>query len=164
MKQTLLLLSIISSGLVGGLLYGWTVSVLPGLRRITDTNYVSTMQSINRQIINPLFTIPYIIAPAILAVAAVVHFRAGQNRRAGLLASASVTYLVGVIGVTFGGNIPLNNTLDAFDLGSSGANAITSVRSHYEGRWNSWHYARTVASVVAFSLTTAAAVAAGEAD
>lgn len=164
MKQPLLLLSLLSTGLVGGLMYGWTVSVLPGLRKISDTNYVSTMQSINREIINPGFTVPFIVTPLILAVAAVVHIRAGQSRRGWILASAAVTYALGLLGVTFGGNIPLNNTLEAFDLAAGAPNAIAAMRADYEGPWNTWHYVRTAASVIAFGLAAATALVADEAD
>ncbi len=80
---------------------------------MSDTEYVSTMQSINRAIINPAFVIPFIATPAILGGAALLEFRAGNSRRAWCLIAAAATYTVGVIGVTAGGNIPLNNALDA---------------------------------------------------
>ena len=52
-SNTLLAAATISSGLVSGLLYGWTVSVIPGLKKVPDTAYVETMQHINRAIIKP---------------------------------------------------------------------------------------------------------------
>jgi len=162
MRNTTLVLSILSSGLVGGLMYGWTASVLPGLRHVNDTTYLTTMQTINRKIINPAFTIPFTITPIILAIAAVVFFRAGDARRGWLLASATATYVLGVVVVTVGGNIPLNNELDAFELSTASEAALPGMRREYEGPWNTWHYARTAASVIAFALSAVAAIVESE--
>ncbi|MEM7322793.1 MAG: anthrone oxygenase family protein [Actinomycetota bacterium] len=165
LPNALLGTSIIVTGLMSGLWYGWTVSVIPGTRRVADTNYVETMQHINRAIINPAFIIPFMGIPVLLGVAALVQFRSGDTRRGLLLVGATGTYLVGVLGVTVGGNVPLNDALDAFDLTGSSDQAIGDRRHSYETPWNRWHYLRTLANVGAFALTAAAAlVAATETD
>lgn len=164
MKTGTLLASIVLSGLIGGLMFGWSVSVLPGLRKVSDVNYLSTMQSINRHIINPRFTIPFVVTPVVLAVAAIVHFQTGQTGRGWILALACLSYIFGVGAVTAGGNIPLNNTLDRFVIDAASPEAIAAQRGNYEGRWNAWHYARTVASIGAFALTASAALVATESD
>ena len=84
--------------------------------KVGDHTYVETMQDINRAIINPAFIVPFMGVPLALGAASVLHFRTGDTRRGWLLASATGTYLVGVLGVTIRGNIPLNDALDAFDL------------------------------------------------
>lgn len=105
--NTLLLgTSIIGIGLVAGLLYGWTFSVIPGTTQVGDRTYVETMQRINRTIINPAFIIPFMGTPLALTAASVLHLRSGDAQRGWLLAGATGTYLVGVLGVTIGGNIP----------------------------------------------------------
>lgn len=165
LPDTLLGTSIIATGLMSGLWYGWTVSVIPGTRRVADTNYVDTMQHINRAIINPAFIIPFMGIPVLLVAAAFVQFRSGDARRGWLLAGAAGTYLIGVLGVTVGGNVPLNDALDAFDLSGSNDEAIGARRHSYETPWNRWHYVRTAANVGAFALAaTAALVAATETD
>lgn len=156
-RTALLVIAIVSSGLMAGLFYGWVVSVIPGLRKVDNTTYVSTMQSINREIVNPWFVIPFMTVPLLLGATAIVEFRAGNNRRAWYLASAAVTYVVGVLGVTVGGNIPLNDTLDAVDLGSLAGDALDRTRHDYETPWNRWHNLRTAASVLAFAIATVAA-------
>lgn len=158
MNDAMALLSILSTGLVAGLMYGWTTSVLPGLRHVDDRTYLTTMQTINRRIINPAFTVPFTITPVILAVAAVVFFNAGQTRQGWLLATSAATYALGVIGVTVGGNIPLNNDLDTFDLHVATDETRDQQRRRYEGPWNRWHYARTAASVGALTLAATAAI------
>ena len=158
LKTALLAGGIVTTGLMSGLLYGWSVSVIPGTRRVAATNYVDTMQHINRAIINPAFVIPFMGIPLVLGGAAIMQFRAGDHRRGWLLASATATYAVGVLGVTIGRNVPLNDALDAFDLGNSTDDAIDRRRNSYETPWNRWHYLRTLASVGSFALAAGAAL------
>ncbi len=162
LRTAILFSSVLSAGLMAGLLYGWMVSVIPGTARISDRNYVSTMQSINRAIINPAFVVPFIIVPGVLGAAAFIHWRNGQARTATWLAAGAVTYLVGVLGVTFGGNVPLNNSLDAFDLAAASDAALAEQRRNYEGPWNRWHRIRTAASVLSLAFASIAALSDGE--
>lgn len=163
MIRTVLLSSaLIGTGLVSGLFYGWAVSVNPGLKRVPDTTYVTTMQNINRAIINPLFLIPFLGVPVVLAGATISQFRAGDARRGWYLASATVIYLFGVLGITVGGNVPLNNALDSFDLAAASEQALATRRQTYETPWVRWHNIRTAASVVSFSLVSVAAIISDE--
>lgn len=162
-RVVLLVGSIVVVGLIAGLFFGWVVSVIPGLKKVNDTTYVSVMQNINREIINPWFVIPFMVAPLLLGAAAVVEFRAGNTRRSWTLSVAAITYLVGVLGVTIGGNIPLNNSLDAFDSSATSSNVLSRTRREYETPWNRWHNLRTTASVLAFvTAATAATISDGE--
>lgn len=162
-KDILLAASLLSTGLMAGLLYGWSVSVIPGLRRTTDLAYVGTMQHINRAIINPAFVIPFMGVPIVLGAAAVAQFRAGDARRGWLLAGATASYVVGVLGVTIGRNIPLNDALDTFRVDERDAGAMEVRRETYERPWNHWHYLRTFGSVGAFTLAVTAALVAADA-
>jgi len=161
-KTALLGGGIVTTGLMSGLLYGWSVSVIPGTKRVPAGNYVDTMQHINRAIINPAFIVPFMGIPLILAGAAVMQFRAGDHRRGWLLTGATVTYVVAVLGVTVGRNVPLNDALDAFDLRGSTSDAVERRRTTYERPWNRWHHLRTIASVGSFALAAAAALVAAD--
>ncbi len=158
--------ALVVTGLAAGLLFGWMVSVLPGLARIDDRTYVATMQTINREIINPAFLATFFLPPVLLGLAAVLT-RGDGSDRAVYLGLAAVIYLIGVLGVTVAGNVPLNNSLDAFDLqavaGSdpdstevTGNPELAHRRRTYETPWNRWHALRTAASVVALGLASAA--------
>lgn len=151
---------IVTTGLMSGLLYGWSVSVIPGTKRVPAGNYVDTMQHINRAIINPAFIVPFMGIPLVLGGAAVMQFRTGDHRRGWLLTGATATYLVGVLGVTIGRNVPLNDALDAFDIRGSTSDAVERRRTTYERPWNRWHHLRTLASVGSFALAAAAALVA----
>ncbi len=161
-RLVLLIVSLVSAGLMAGLFFGWSVSVIPGLRRVDDRSYVQTMQSINVAIVNPVFVIPFFVTPMFLAAAAIAEYRVGNTRRAWVLGVAAATYLFGVLGVTVGGNIPLNDQLDAFDLPSSQSESLRTARADYEQPWNRWHTVRTVLSVVTFAIAAVAATIATE--
>lgn len=148
--RILLTVAVVSSGLMAGLFFAWMVSVIPGTARAADVSYVDTMQAINRAIVNPWFVVPFLVTPLLLASAAALEWRAGNTRRAWVLVGAAVSYVVGVLAVTFGGNVPLNNQLDAFDLAGSTPSAIADMRGRYEGPWNRWHAVRTVVSIASF--------------
>lgn len=148
--RTLLLTAVVSSGLMAGLFFAWMVSVIPGTARVSDLSYIDTMQAINRAIVNPWFVVPFVVTPLLLAGAAALEWRAGNTRRAWFLLGAAVSYVLGVLAVTVGGNIPLNNELDAFDLTGSPPASVAEMRDRYEGPWNRWHAVRTVVSIASF--------------
>ncbi len=149
---------IVGSGLIAGLFWGWMVAVGPGLADVDDQTYVASMQSINRAILNPVFIVTFIGSAFVLAGATIIDFRAGNTRRASWLLAATVTYVVGVIGITMGGNVPLNDTLEAFDLAGAGEAAVSAARADYEGPWNRLHAIRSIANVVAVSFASVAAL------
>lgn len=147
-----LLLALLATGAMGGLWYGWVVSVIPGTRRVDDRTYVRSMQSINEAILNPGFLAVFVGIPVILALAVVVHFAADQQRRAWWLLAATITYVVGVLGVTAARNVPLNDGLATCDLDTAGDDEVGRARAAYEAPWNRWHNVRTVANGLAFGM------------
>lgn len=163
-KQLLLTTGIVATGIMAGLWYGWSVSVIPGTRKIASTEYVGLMQHINREILTPRFLVPFVGIPLVLGAAALLQFRAGDQRRGFVLTASAATYVIGVFGVTAAGNVPLNDALDSFDLAGSTAEQIEQRRDSYEGPWNRWHTVRTIGNLVAFTLATSAAVLADRSD
>lgn len=163
-RTILLVASIVSTGLVAGFFFGWIVASIPGLKVVSDRTYVTTMQSINRAIINPAFIGPFMGTPFLLAAAALLEWRAGNTRRAWVLVSAAVTYFFGVVAVTVGGNIPLNDALEAFESEGASDESVAGIRHRYEGPWNRWHYVRTTLNVVAFGLAAASALVTVDAE
>ncbi|MBO0947037.1 anthrone oxygenase family protein [Fibrella forsythiae] len=137
----------LTCALVAGLLFAYACSVNPGLNRLPDTAYVLAMQSINRKIQNPLFFSTFLGTALLLPVAAYMHYQPPLTPRFWLLTAAAATYLVGVIGITVGGNVPLNEALDAFSVDSATAQQIAESRNSFETPWNTLHTIRTVAAV-----------------
>lgn len=153
-KQITLFGAVLLTGLSAGLFYAWAVSVIPGTRRITDLVYLETMQSINKTIINPAFIIIFLGSAVLLAMSTMQHYQSGSIFW--VLLAATITYLIGTIGVTGMGNVPLNDSLEALQLDKFSLKELATIRKAYEIPWNKLHMIRTVFSVLSFALALAA--------
>lgn len=155
LKTIILFGSVILSGLSAGFFYAWSVSVIPGTGKIPDLTYLETMQSINRAILNPAFFLVFFGTLILLGIASIYEFHAGKLVF-GLMLGSAITYLIGTIGVTAMGNVPLNNELDVLELAQMRLEQIAEFREYYEARWNRLHGIRTVFAVVSFSAAVLA--------
>ena len=151
----ILLGAVILTGLSAGLFYAWSVSVIPGTKRVDDLTYLQTMQSINRAILNPSFFLVFFGSGILMGVASIYEFHSGKLAFA-LMTSGAVCYLVGTIGVTGMGNVPLNNQLDAYNIAENTTSQLAQFRQHYERKWNQLHLIRTVFAVLSFALAVMA--------
>jgi len=157
LKPALLLATIAIVGLSAGLFYAWSVSVIPGTKKLPDLTYLQTMQSINKAILNPAFFLVFMGSIVLLVLSIWQYY---PNKTAFLLLlAAGLFYLVGTFGVTALGNVPLNNALEALNLTDMDAKGWAAFRQHYEVKWNKLHTIRTVNAVIAFLLALLAAFA-----
>lgn len=132
-------------GLVAGVFFAFSSFVMPALRRLPAAQGVAAMQSINRLAPTPVFmTALFGTALATLAVAAWGLF-GSPERPTGLLVAAGALYLVGTIGVTIGGNVPLNNELERMNA----ERADASTWNTWVSRWTAWNHVRTGAGTIA---------------
>jgi uncharacterized membrane protein len=152
-----LFLAVSHTGLSSGLFYAWSVSVIPGTRKVLDSAYLETMQSINRAILNPAFFLIFFGSLILLCVTTVLLVESKQSFW--LLLIAAIIYAVGSIGITAMGNVPLNNQLDKLSLQEISSDEISAFRKHYEVKWNRLHTIRTVFAVLAFLLSILAVIA-----
>ena len=141
-----------TTALIAGLLYAYSCSVNIGLGRLVDAEYISAMQSINKAIQNPLFFISFMGTLLLLPLCTYLHYNQPLSNRFWLLLMSTAVYIIGVIGVTALGNIPLNNVLDQFNLSTATAEAIANQRAQFEGAWNRFHTVRTIASIISLVL------------
>ncbi|UFH52902.1 DUF1772 domain-containing protein [Spirosoma sp. KNUC1025] len=157
--QTILLAcAATTTALMAGLFYAYFCSVNPGLHRLSDTEYLTAMQSINRAILNPIFFISFIGTPILLPMATWFHYGNPVSLRFWFLLTATLIYLFGVLGVTIAGNIPLNEALDSFSIQKASMDEIAAQRVKFEAPWNTWNTIRTVASVVALVFVIMACI------
>jgi len=150
-KSLSLLATVLLTGLSAGLFYAWSVSVIPGTRKVMDLTYLETMQSINRAILNPAFFVIFIGSMILMAVSSVQQFRSGPAFY--LILGATLTYLIGTVGVTGLGNVPLNDSLDAIRLSELSEDQLAQFRRQYELKWNRFHMYRTIFALLAFLLS-----------
>ncbi len=150
-KSIILFVTILITGLSAGFFYAWAVTVIPGTRKVLDLPYLLTMQSINREILNPSFFLIFFGSMIFMAISAIQHFQHGWTFW--ILLAAFLSYLIGAFGVTAFGNVPLNEALDAIHLSELSTQELAQYRQNYELSWNRWHMIRTCFSVVSFGLT-----------
>ncbi|MGW4893543.1 anthrone oxygenase family protein [Kitasatospora sp. NPDC004240] len=137
----------VAMGLMAGLLFAFSVSVMPGLAKGDDRSYVTVMQNINKAIENGVFGLVFLGAFVATAVAAWLERRAGRHAVVPWILAALVLYTV-ALGLTMGVNVPLNNELAQAGDPASIAD-LAAVRARFEDTWVLSNTARTVACVAA---------------
>ncbi|AZA54692.1 DUF1772 domain-containing protein [Chryseobacterium sp. G0201] len=158
MKMTtiVLIVTAVLTALIAGLFYAYSCSVVLGLGKLSDAEYLKSMQSINREILNPVFFVSFMGTVVLLPVSTFMY--RAQNPVFILLLLATIAYLIGVFGVTIVGNVPLNDQLDKFDIVNSTKEGIKQMRENFENRWNFLNNIRTVFSVISILLVVCACV------
>lgn len=156
MTTTLLIITATLTALIGGLFYAYSCSVILGLGKLSDAEYLKAMQSINREILNPVFFMSFMGTAVLLPI--MTFMLRGQNPAFLFLLLATLAYLIGIFGVTMVGNVPLNNQLDQFDIVNSSTEAIKKMRDGFENRWNFLNHIRSVCSIVSIILVICACI------
>jgi uncharacterized membrane protein len=150
---TLVVLSTLGSGLIAGLFFAFSVSVMSALGRLPAEHGVAAMQSINIVIINPMFLGVFFGTAALCLVVGFLALpRMGEPAFAFAIAGG-LLYLAGSIGVTMALNVPLNNALAAVAPSSPEA---AEVWARYLKDWTLWNHVRTIASLAASASFIAA--------
>ena len=139
----------LTTGLVAGVFYAYSVSVDPGLAAQSDASYVATMQEINERIQNPLFFASFVGAVVLLLAALVLHLPRLRPGRFLLISLACVLYIGGGFLLTAFINVPMNDQLATVDP-EAPPRVLAQAREVYEGPWDFWNGVRTVFSTLAF--------------
>lgn len=139
----------VGAALVAGLLFAFSTSVLPALRRRPDAEGIAAMQAMNSAILNPLFGLAFGGTAVLCLVLAVTAPFTTDEPHATLRAVGSILYLVGTFGVTMVANVPMNEALDAVDPASPEGGSYWRT---YLPRWTAWNNLRTVLGAAASVL------------
>lgn len=139
--------------LIAGLFYAYTVSVNLGLGKLSDAEYLRSMQNINRAILNPWFFMSFMGSLIMLPLNTWMASRTGgYDLSFYLLLAATILYVVGVFGVTIFGSVPLNESLDKFNLNNATLQEINSKRVSFEIPWNKFNMIRTIANILSLAV------------
>jgi len=157
-QNIVMLLTGMTSALMAGLFFFWSITIMPGMQKLNDLHYVEAMQNFNREILHPAFYIIFIGSVILLPVATYLEWRHGVSEKFWLLLSATLIYLGGVILVTALGNVPLNNELEIFNIKKSAPEAFKAVRDNFESAWNRLNWIRTFSSFASLLLVLIAIV------
>jgi uncharacterized membrane protein len=145
----LMVLCAVGSGLIGGVFFAFSTSVMTALGRLPAVHGIAAMQTINRVILNPLFLGTFLgTAIACGAAAGMCLFQAGVPGRGWILGGAAA-YVIGSFAVTMLFNVPRNNRLMAADPESLEA---TTIWREYLAKWTAWNHVRGAAAVIASGL------------
>lgn len=133
-------------GLIAGVFFAFSTFVMNALARLSPTQGITAMQSINITAINPLFmTVLFGTAAACIFLAIFSLFRWNQPSTAYLLIGC-LLYLIGTVGVTIVFNVPLNDALAKLEPNSiEGA----SLWATYLVNWTFWNHIRAAAALAA---------------
>jgi len=131
MSDYMLLASRILAGLLAGLFFAFSVSVMPALRAMDDDTFATVMNKINVVIVNPVFLVVFLGAP-VASMALLARQRDPWAVAGAVLAAVTLV-------VTFAFSIPLNNAL-----------ADGGAREAFENPWVLWNVVRTLTATTCF--------------
>jgi uncharacterized membrane protein len=147
------LLTALGCGLMAGLFFAFSVSVMRALAGLPSAAGVAAMQSINIAIINPVFLSAFFgTATACVLIVIVSLLRWHDPAAAYMLAGGSL-YLVATFLVTFVFNVPRNNALAS--VAPANAESI-DVWTDYLSNWTAWNHVRAAAAFAAAALLNVA--------
>ncbi|QII06094.1 DUF1772 domain-containing protein [Rhodococcoides fascians A25f] len=142
------LVGAIGSALMAGVLLAFSISVLPGLKTLPVPVAISSMQSANTAILNPLFLILF-MGTALSCVIAAVSTPFTDRGHSALIIAGAVLYVIGCFAVTVTLNVPLNDALAAADS-TTAAGAATW--EEFTTKWVLWNNIRTAAATAACAV------------
>jgi uncharacterized membrane protein len=146
-----LLGAVVAAGLQAGTYYVWACGVMPGLAGVDDRTFVTAMQHMNTAIVNPVFMLSFLGAPALSAAAVVTSPGAVRP-----WVIAGLVLALGTLVITGVGNIPLNNALDAAGPVTK-ITDLAAVRADFETVWTRWNILRAITSTASLACLAWAA-------
>lgn len=152
MSTIILIITTVFSGLMAGLFYAWSISVTPGLAKIDNASYLHAFQSMNRAILNPLFFVIFFGLLVLLPMLSYSSFRDSVSSQYWYAILATIIYFIGIMGVTIGGNVPLNKALEVLQIDSITPDEMDIFRKGFESKWNRLNLIRTISSTATFLL------------
>lgn len=151
-KSTILFFTIVTTALSAGLFYAWSISVIPGLKNISSKSYLEAVQSINRAILNPGFFIIFFCSIILMILSIYFQYKVKVNLAFWLITVGTIFYLIGTVGVTIFGNVPMNEILDLVNINALSGEELENTRLPFENKWNQFNTVRVISSVLAFSM------------
>jgi uncharacterized membrane protein len=142
LRSPVLLAATVAAGLQAGTYYTWACGVMPGLAKVDDRTFTSSMTHVNVAIVNPVFMLTFLGTPLLAAAAVATSASSARG-----WAIAGLVCAVGTVAVTIAGNVPLN---DALAAGGS--------RAGFETAWVRWNVVRAITSTGALATLAWAAL------
>ncbi|AFY36891.1 hypothetical protein Lepto7376_0458 [[Leptolyngbya] sp. PCC 7376] len=145
-RSPLILFAAVGCAVSGGIFYAFSTFVMQALGEQPSASGIATMQSINITVINPLFMAAFFLPAVASLILAIAALRDWSNPNSSYLLIGSLLYLIGTIGVTIAGNIPLN---DALAVVNPSSNEGFTLWTKFLKDWTLWNHVRTIAGMLA---------------
>ena len=146
---TLTLITALGCGMVGGMLFVFSSSVMKALDRLPPAQGIAAMQSINVVVINPWFMGAFFGTAAVCVLVLVFSLLRWNEAEAVYLLSGGLVYLIGTILVTMAFNVPRNDALASVDPESADG---AKLWARYVPSWTAWNHLRTATALAAAVL------------
>jgi uncharacterized membrane protein len=143
------LVSAVGCGLVAGLLFAFSTSVMPALGRRPAAQAIAAMQAMNVAILNPAFGLVFGGTTVSCLLLAVTAPFTTEQAGAGWRALGGLLFVVGSFLVTMVVNVPLNDALAEADPDSREGEQLWE---RYLTRWTAWNHLRTLAAAAAATI------------
>lgn len=140
-----LILATLLCTLVAGLVFGFSVVVMPGIKNLNDGEFIRAFQVMDGIIQNnqPLFILVWIGSVLTILIALISGFGQLDTIGQGMIVTATLLYIIGVQLPTVTINIPLNNQLQTLNVDTMSESEQKIARINFEARWNRWNTIRT---------------------
>jgi uncharacterized membrane protein len=148
---TVTLFGALGCGLMAGLFFAFSVSVMKALARLPSAEAIAAMQSINVAIINPVFLAAFFGTAAACVLIMIASLLRWHDPGAVYLLIGGALYLVGTVLVTLVFNVPKNNALASVPPADPGG---ARVWASYLASWTAWNHVRTAAALAAAASFT----------
>ena len=153
--QIALIVATLLCSLVAGFVFAFAVVVMPGIKGLTDREFIRAFRVMDGVIQNnqPMFVFVWVGSVVVLVVTAVLGLGELDGEGRLLMIVATLIYILGVQVPTFTINVPMNNRLQALDVDAMNDTARKEARTDFEPRWTRWNSIRTaLASLVSTLL------------
>ena len=141
---TLILATFLCS-LVAGFLFAFASVVMPGIKSLSDREFIRAFQVVDGVIQNnqPIFILVWVGSVVVLPTSAVLGIGQLDGAERLLIIFPTLIYLLGVQLPTFTINVPLNNKLQTLEPDTMDKTKQKVARQEFEPRWNLWNSIRT---------------------
>lgn len=149
LRTVLLIATTVVMGLLGGVFFLYSNTIMPGLGTTDDRTFIGAFQAIDSRIINPLFMFLFFGGIVLSGVTVLLHLDDQFSSGLPWLVAAFALYVVVFI-LTVAINVPLNNYIKA--AGDPTMVDTSQVRKRFnEKRWTRSNHIRTVLTLLAFA-------------
>ena len=139
-----LIIATLLVGLVAGFFFTFSVIFMPGLRRLSNKDYIRSFQAVDSVLqsgmpavsTRPIFGVVFFGAMLSLAASLILGISSSTGADTLLLVGAVILYVFGMILPTARVHLPLNNKLQTLKVDAMSDDELLRARNNFEPRWN----------------------------